>query len=72
MVVEKPTGEFGVNLDASGPLEFMLFEVGITTFPVSSFDESLAELHVRRTVSGVFSNLCVGGVNAAVYSAFPF
>ena len=32
----------------------------------------LEELHVRRTVSGVFSNVFVGGVNAAVYSALPF
>ena len=38
-----------MNLDASGPVEFMLFEVGITTFPVSSFDESLAELRLSST-----------------------
>ena len=64
--------ECGVNFDATGPALLMLILEGITIFPVSLFDTLLEELHVRRTVSGVFSNLCVGGVNAAVYSAFPF
>ena len=72
VVVEKPTGEFGVNLDACGRASLRVSLSGITTFPVSSFDTSPGELHVRRTVSGVFSNLCVGGVKSAVYSAFPF
>ena len=33
MVVEKPTGEFGVNLDATGPLELVPTPNRLTSRP---------------------------------------
>ena len=60
MVVEKPTGEFGVNLDAIGPVLLLFAEFLVIVFPVSSFNTLPAELQARSTVSDLFSNLAVG------------
>ena len=36
VVVEKPTGEFGVNLDACGIASFTFFLIGAIVLPVAS------------------------------------
>ena len=66
VVVEKPTGEFGVNLDATGPVLLVLDLTGVIIFSSSLCVTSLAELQIRSLVSDVFSNMFVGGVKSDV------
>ena len=72
MVVEKPTGEFGVNLDAIGPVESVDDLLRVMTFPVSSCNTFPDDCNPRKVVFSVFVNLVFGGVNADVYLAKPF
>ena len=66
MVVEKPTGEFGVNFDATGPVLLVFDQPTMITYPVSSFVTSLAELQHKFSVFDVFVSLVVGGVKVPV------
>ena len=66
VVVEKPTGEFGVNLDAEGKAPLVLFLLGINILSVSSFNIFEGDWKQRRIVLESFSNSVVGLVNADV------
>ena len=66
MVVEKPTGEFGVNLDALGKTVLVVKLIGINVLSVASFNIFPGDWKQRRIVLGSFVNSADGTVNADV------
>ena len=66
VVVEKPTGEFGVFLEGVTDCWFNLSAATYNFYPVASWNKFPGDCRARRTVSEVFSNSLVGGVKSAV------
>ena len=65
VVVEKPTGEFGVNLDATGPLELVLAANAFTLRPPKDASTFPGDCQQSNVVFEVGVSAVVGTVNAA-------